>query len=257
MNDYYRRIAVWEDTLKRAPSLAGPPSVKIVHDPGYGLPRPFGTTEVRLVDGDLIDVAREYLRDRPLVHNLADDCFPGGCVNVGSGAAEESLFRRTNYFRSLTLHFYPILHTEAVYSPRITVFKEGEDSGFARCEPFQLDFVACPGLRHPRLTPEGHLAPEDVSRLETKIETLFQTAHRHGHGVLVLGAMGCGAWKNPPLDVAQAFRRVIQGHSGTFSLVVFAIKRGVERTYIERLVSDRPDNLEAFQSVFEPELTAP
>ncbi|PNH12600.1 hypothetical protein TSOC_000468 [Tetrabaena socialis] len=143
----------------------------------------YSTTIVSVVNKDLIDAGR-------------------------SGAAEESMFRRSNYFRTLTIDLYPIKKDEAIYSPSVTVFKDGPELDFARCQPFDMSFIACPGLRHPILTEEGRLKAEDVEVLERKIELIFQVAWMHGHRVIVLGAMGCGAWKNNPIDVAEAFKSI-------------------------------------------------
>ncbi|PNG99335.1 hypothetical protein TSOC_014889 [Tetrabaena socialis] len=207
----------------------------------------YSKTLVSVVNKDLIDAGR--VEFDPVVLNLADDCFPGGCVHTGSGAAEESMFRRSNYFRTLTIDLYPIKKDEAIYSPSVTVFKHGPDLDFARCQPFDMSFVACPGLRHPILTEEGRLKAEDVEVLERKIELIFQIAWMHGHRVLVLGAMGCGAWKNNPIDVAEAFKRVIARHDGVFHAIVFAIRQGAEKGYTTMDGSNRLDNFTTFKTI--------
>ena len=43
----------------------------------------------------------------PVVLNLADIPVPGGCVESGSGAQEESIFRRSNIIWTLTEKLYP------------------------------------------------------------------------------------------------------------------------------------------------------
>jgi len=207
------------------------------------------TTTVAVIDADIIDVAKQYIDQHPLVLNPADDNFPGGCVDLGSGAAEESIFRRTNYHRSLTLAYYPIKPTEAVYSPNITVFKESENDGFKECTPYELCFIACPGIKYPSLTVNGCLNEEDIETLEKKIELIFQVAHTHGHSVLILTAFGCGAWRCPPHDVADAFARLITKHNGVFKEIVFAIKRNSEKEYIVKPDASRPDNYVVFKSI--------
>lgn len=55
-------------------------------------------------------IACKQLQDagnNPVVLNLADILVPGGCVESGSGAQEESIFRRSNITRTLTQDFYP------------------------------------------------------------------------------------------------------------------------------------------------------
>ena len=58
--------------------------------------------------------------------------------------------------------------------------------------------------------------------------------------VLVLGAIGCGVFNNPPAVVAEQFRRLLidEGYRDHFKRVVFAIKPG-----------RRDDNLETFRAI--------
>jgi uncharacterized protein (TIGR02452 family) len=94
------------------------------------------------------------------------------------------------------------------------------------------------------------LREEDVKRLEVKVETVLQAAYKFGHETLVLGAMGCGAWRNPPRHVAQVMRRIIEKYPGAFSDVHIAVLREADIQMQVNLLRDRPDNLSTFQSVF-------
>ena len=49
--------------------------------------------------------------NNPAILNLADILVPGGCVESGPGAQEESIFRRSNITRTLTQDFYPCRST--------------------------------------------------------------------------------------------------------------------------------------------------
>ncbi len=65
----------------------------------------------------------------------------------------------------------------------------------------------------------------------TKVNELFRAAHRSGCTVLVLGALGCGVFRNPPRQVAMIFREALRSEEfrHAFKHVVFAIidSRGV------------------------------
>ena len=182
---------------------------------------------VSVVSADTLDAAETVLRQRglrPLVMNLADNLEPGGCVEVGACSQEECLFRRTNLFRSLESSLYPIRFNEAIYSPGISVFKRGENELYESMTPFKVDFISCPGLKNPTLV-DGHLKSGDLATLLNKIRLIFQVANQRGHTIIIAGALGCGAWRNPPRDVALAFKQIL-GESDTVGIVtevVFAI----------------------------------
>jgi len=238
------------------------------------------------------------------VLNLADDLFPGGCVEEGASSQEEALFRRSNYHLTLLPHFYPILADEAVYSPKVCVFKT---AGFRILQQTPLlDFVACPAIKYPDtsrprpadavvtrlhkrnlviyskkypdtlenpvagagkivvqkegqetnhwgdnhnwLVPQDsnlvlkrqQLRHDDVKKLEKKIETIIQLAVAYNHHTIIFGAMGCGAWKNPPRHVAEIFKRVLAKHDGVIRNYYFAI---LNAGY------DRENNLDIFRDI--------
>lgn len=258
MGDNFRtRMREWEDTKVRALSFEDPDvsiKYKLSNDHVFNTNR-HDSTQYVVLPGDTLDVAYKYsLCDqcKPLVLNMADDCFPGGNVALGSGAQEESIFRRTNISRTLDIRsLYPIKSDEAIYSARVTVFKQSEKQNFALYEhPFKVDFVSCPGLRKPHLTDTGHLTEEQFIMLTRKIELICQIADVNGHDVLVMGALGCGAWGNPPHDVARAFKQVLDKIKGSFRIVAFAILPDAEKGYITRLDHQRPSNIDAFRLVF-------
>jgi uncharacterized protein (TIGR02452 family) len=220
------RIAVWKETVAIDEAVQFPcaPSNKLAYDPLYVCPKTHDGTYVYVKSQDTLDAAYECLENGlyPLVLNFADDLDAGGCVDGGSGAQEESLFRRTNLYRTLLQSMYPIQEVEAVYSPCVTVFRAPEDRGHALLDtPFQVSIVSAPALKYPNVQ-GGRLRDADVLRLKKKIRLLFQTASANGHDALVLGAWGCGAWRNPPIHVAHVFREMMREFSGVMHTVVFA-----------------------------------
>jgi uncharacterized protein (TIGR02452 family) len=138
------------------------------------------------------------------------------------------------------------------------VFKDTEEKHYADISnPFLLDFIACPGLKNPELVFDdsdapGRLSAEDISILEDKVRLIFQVGVQEGHDSLVLGALGCGAWRNPAKDVAQTFKRVISENRGTFKEIVFAIMRTPETTTRYHSYGSRDtENYAVFKEVLE------
>lgn len=207
------RQIIWNDTSKNGGKYPFSTTVKHTYDPKYKL-IPTSTTVTTTIDVRNEDtiVAGKKLKDagyNPVLLNMTDNMHAGGSVDVGSGAQEESLWRRTNLYCTQTDDFYPLQDTpvqEGLYTSAATVFKDTEKN---RCSmlvtPFQAAFVAVPGLRNPILQANRKLSKVDRDRLIKKIELIFQIAHRHGHDSIVLGALGCGAWRNPPRRSCRCF----------------------------------------------------
>ena len=162
----------------------------------------FEKTMVDVFNLDLVDLGKQCLDLNPVVLNVADDANP----------TFESIFRRSNYFRTLQ-NLYPLKIDEAIYSPRVTIF---QNNNSVDCIPYELNLIA---FRHPILNEEGHMCEDDILKLEKIIELIFQIAYEHQHAVLILGG-----WKNNPIDVAHAFKRMMNRHIGAFRAIFFAIK---------------------------------
>ena len=64
-----------------------------------------------------------------------------------------------------------------------------------------------------------------VGGIKNKIRTILRIGLKHGHDALVLGALGCGAFHNPPRHIAKLFHEVIYENefANKFKLIVFAI----------------------------------
>lgn len=265
-NIFVDRIDCWHDTRAICAKMPLPPdSIKTTYDPTWRNMNERRVSHVQFVNKDAIDVALETPGSRPLVLNLSDDCFAGGCVNQGSGAQEESLFRRTNYFQTLTDEFYPIEEDEAVYSPEVTVIKTSEATGWQLIPEVNrpiLSFVACPGLKYPELEGESdfsdtkidkepRLLEEDVEILKRKIALVIQTAVEYKHDTIIFGALGCGAWRNPPKHVAEIFKYVLDSYDGVVLNYIFAILSVKDDNYIVRRRQDhQKPTCDVFKEVF-------
>lgn len=184
----------------------------------------------------------------PAILNMASRRIPGGGVLNGAGAQEETLFRRTNLFRSLyqftdvfvkdkwfykymkptrTGERYP-LHRDygGIYTPNALVFREDEKHGYKLMDkPERMSFISVAGINRPELKDATHLADSMINGTKNKIRTILRIGLRHGHDSLVLGALGCGAFCNPPSHIAKLFHEVFEEaeFKNKYLLVCFAI----------------------------------
>ena len=202
----------------------------------------YENTDIKVIDDDCLYVAKSMtsLGFRPAVLNMASFHTPGGGVERGSAAQEESIFRRTDIFRSLyQFHSvgelynieqleerYPLeLHYGAIYTPNVTVFKSAEKDGCKLLdEPFFIDVITIPAVRKPELV-DGKLKPWVVDILKIKIRQMFDIALENGNDSLVLSAFGCGAYGTPPKEMARLFHEVMSSdrYKNAFKAIWFAI----------------------------------
>lgn len=229
---FQRRDAAWQ-IASRAAAPAGP-AVRVQHSAAFAwgsfAPAPGGAV-IHVDKRDALDVALDptcwggHEDPSPLVLILADADTPGGCVQAGAGMQEESLFRRTALAAALPHHLYPIPIDGALYAGAVPVLMRSEADGFAPLPlpPPTRSFLACPGIKMPRLTQDGNLFPEDHQSLRVKVELILQAALSYGHRDLVLGALGCGVWGCPAREVAGVFHQVLAERGKWFRDVRFAI----------------------------------
>lgn len=239
MSVFTKRILCWEDTKKicEDEEIEKPDSsMKVKYNVSIYENRQKELFSKRLFfDMDTIDCA--LLFSKPLVLNLADNYLPGGYVEQGASAQEESLFRRTNYFQTLKKEMYPIQKDEYIYSPNVSIIKRNEDENWTRYDIIQkLDFIACPGIKYPCTTYKNcleYLNENDVETLKMKIRLIIQCAIEFKHEIIIFGALGCGAWKNPPHHVAKIFKEVLDECDGLGLTYVFAILNTNNKKTIE------------------------
>ena len=201
------------------------------------------TTEIRVQNIDCLLAAKSLQEDgyNVAVLNMASRQNPGGGVYGGAGAQEENFFRRSNLFRSMfqfapyasqyglqkSEHQYPLdRNFGGVYTPNAIVFRDIEKEGYKLLDsPFHMSFIAVPGINRPELDANGMIVESLIEPVKNKIRTIFRIGLIHGHDALVLGALGCGAFRNPPAHIARLFHEVIDEpeFSGKFKCLFFAI----------------------------------
>ena len=216
----------------------------LYNNPGeVDIPQQEQPTVIDVISEDSLLAGKKLLDEgyNPIVLNFANRQTPGGGVTRGAGAQEENIFRRSNLFLSLyQFHYhgvelgipqrqeqYPMdRNTGGVYSPNITVFRGLETEGYPLLEqPYSLGIATVAAMNRPMLKDADHIAEYLVEPVRQKIRTIFRIALKHGHDAIVLGAWGCGAFKNPPQHIALLFHEVMDENEfiNRFKKVTFAI----------------------------------
>jgi len=105
----------------------------------------------------------------------------------------------------------------AILSPDVPVFRD--DAGMECSKTWPLSFLTCAAPFAPAIG-----RTEAARMLRQRIYRVLSIARAYQYETLVLGAWGCGAFGNDPLQTAKDFRCALEGDfSGAFARVVFAI----------------------------------
>lgn len=224
-------------------------------------------TIVEVENEDCLEVAQRLVAEgySPALLNMASRRNPGGGVATGSAAQEETLFRRTTLFQSLyryapfaaqyglgkSHHQYPLdRNFGGVFTPAVTCFRHSESYGYAlMSRPTDFAVISVAGINRPELTPDGkQIAPQLVAVVKNKMRTIFRLGLRHHCDSLVLGALGCGAFRNPPGHIAHLFHEVMRESEfeDRYRRVVFAILED----HNSRKAHNPEGNFEPFAEVF-------
>lgn len=187
------------------------------------------------------------------VLNFGNAFYAGGGVNQGASAQEESLCRTSTLYHVLNSqrlfrYFYKNNRTRTkfkgqdliAYTPDIIVFKS--DTLFPETLPesewFKVDIItaAAPDLRRPmdyQFPTENYYPVSDAELFAIHVKRavhILSVAAFMGADILVLGAFGCGAFKNDPRVVADAYKTVLNRFPKYFSHIEFAVYCGEDLT---------------------------
>jgi hypothetical protein len=155
---YLDRIRVFQQVSDASKSLPVIPTEKWTATMLGDNPIPrvrFPSSKPKVLDKDCIELALivQKVGGNPVVLNLSDDYAAGGAIMSGSGAQEESLWRRTALCHTQKQRFYPLCApgkpADLLYSPQVSVLRDTEAKGYTWFPaPYKkLDFIAIPALK--------------------------------------------------------------------------------------------------------------
>jgi uncharacterized protein (TIGR02452 family) len=224
------RLAAAVGAARAGTRMYGPGPVPL--PPGAAAPAAGTVVEVT---GESSLVAARRIPGPVAVLNFASARNPGGGYLNGARAQEEDLCRASALFTCLAgvrefydhhrAHRDPFYTDRVIHSPAVPVFRD--DRGALLDEPFAVGFLTAAA---PNAGVVLRTAPERAAELPgavaVRAERVLETAALHGYRRLVLGAWGCGVFRNDPAQVAGAFRELLGPggrFAGTFEHVVFGV----------------------------------
>jgi hypothetical protein len=208
-------------------------------------PSPKPSCRIRVLPGDWGEVTGALTREHGACFaalNMANAHVPGGAYVEGAVAQEENMFRRTDCHFRVGPDEYDVERDR--YLPEVTRLLTGRDGrvyldtdrprvcirgpedrsradlGYAwlpedRIFPFFELRSAAQDLR------DGSAfdAPDARRRIAAQLDTLAEHGVRHA----VLGAFGCGAFRNPAHRIARIYRDEISARERHFDVIAFGI----------------------------------
>jgi uncharacterized protein (TIGR02452 family) len=137
----------------------------------------------------------------------------------------------------------PLYNDDCIYTPGVTVCKSDISSPerLDKDDWYQVDVLTCaaPNLRRIPSNSMNPFAGDTVADISEdgllklhiqRVERIFRVAAKNGAEVLILGAFGCGAFRNPPEIVAKAFKAVQEKYESYFEVIEYAVFCGRHET---------------------------
>jgi uncharacterized protein (TIGR02452 family) len=179
-----------------------------------------GATTLGVSNATTLEAGRALVQkyDHVVCLNFASAKNPGGGFLSGSQAQEESLARASGLYASLQTQpaFYEfhrsgtssLYSDHTIFSPQVPIFRD--DSGQILASGWKCSFITAAAVNAGAVRQnEPARAKEIVPCMERRTRMVLSVAILSGCQALVLGAWGCGVFKNEPAVVAGIFARVL------------------------------------------------
>ncbi|WP_405172939.1 TIGR02452 family protein [Paenibacillus sp. FSL H8-0280] len=189
-----------------------------------------GETTLRAASRLTVDEGREDV----VCLNFASAKNPGGGFLGGSQAQEESLARATGLYPCIAqmdeMYEYNrkqrsgLYSNYMIYSPDVPVIRDDEDRLLDKY--YVSSFITAPAVNAGVVKERGEADDLQIeSVMKERIRYILDVAVSNGHRTIVLGAYGCGVFRNEPAVVAKYFHDVLvgEGFKDSFERIVFAV----------------------------------
>ena len=163
------------------------------------------------------------------VLNFASAKNPGGGFLNGAIAQEESLAvsgtlyptltAHEEYYRENRAHSSMIYLDYAIYSPDVVFFRDG---AFRLTEtPVKASVLTLPAVNMGQVLLKGENAEEAKKAMRRRMKLALAIFAEHKARHLVLGAYGCGVFRNDPGEIAVWWRELLEEGMGQYFDCVF------------------------------------
>jgi len=178
--------------------------------------------EISLINESVVDTvfnlqSRGIDGNKVGVLSFASAKNPGGGFLNGSIAQEEALAYCSNLYECIRdSELYTInkrckstVYTDTAITSRVTFFRT---SDFQLVEtPYDVNIITCPAVNMSGVQPDQ--VDEAKQIMENRMSKLVALMINRSYEYLILGAYGCGVFKNDPADVASTWYDLFIGRN--------------------------------------------
>lgn len=192
--------------------------------------------DIEVVNIDSVGAIEKYSNGKTAILNFASFSNPGGGFIIGSRAQEECLCHESFLYNVLKEfnEYYEwnrqhknnsMYQHRALYSPNI-IFEHNN-------KQILCDVITCasPNISWALKTNDTRTLKLNENVLKERIKMILDIAAKERVDTLILGAFGCGAFKQSPETVSKYFNYWLHfGIYGDFKKVIFAIPQLIDKT---------------------------
>ena len=167
------------------------------------------------------------------VLNFASAKNPGGGFLNGAMAQEESLaassglygtqLRQPKYYEANRACKSMMYTHHAIYSPDVVFFRDGKFELLPN--PVFASVLTLPAVNYGQVILKGEDKDQAEIVMKERMALSLALFAKQGHRTLVLGAYGCGVFRNDPVQVAQWWKELIEdeGYGSYFDEIIYAV----------------------------------
>jgi uncharacterized protein (TIGR02452 family) len=198
-------------------------------------------TQYEVTNETTLDAARRLVTEGVqdvMCLNFASAKNPGGGFLGGALAQEECIARASGLYPCLltAMEYYTyhrklgtcLYSDHMIYSPAVPIIKD--EGGQELDKPVCVTIITSPAVNAGVIMRDEAGKTDKIAPvMRVRIEKLLALCLNKKHTTLVLGAWGCGVFRNNPEDISQLFQKALTGKfANQFQRIIFAVKTDKE-----------------------------
>lgn len=159
----------------------------------------------------------------PVLLCVVGNEFSGANIQSSEDMRDEIFNLRTTFNNSFSQNNpYPLKNNECVYNRSITVIRRATMEPIIPKDLYRFGLITSSPIFKPQLN-NGKMKAVDFLNMASNIETIFQTAIRASHNLIILTPFGHTEDEVPQEDIVQIYNSCIFKYSHHFKYIIIGI----------------------------------